>query len=213
MARGGRGRGASGRGLSVALAALCVAPVAAHAVDGTWVGPGRFANTGTNWSSSPAAPDNLAIFTNNGAPTSLQFSGNTSINTLQFNAGAPVYSFIVGTPGMVFDINGAGIVNNAASVPFFDVFNFSDLNFRNASTAGNAMLEGFAGRRDISRSSTRSTAGNADILNHGGRARVPRQQHGRQREHQEAAIALAFFDNSYRRQCGADEWHGVEHVF
>ena len=58
---------------SVCIGALAMlGPGTAHAVDGTWTGPGGEWTTGTNWSSpTPTVPDNMASFTNNGAPTSV----------------------------------------------------------------------------------------------------------------------------------------------
>ena len=67
----------------------------AYAQDATWTGPGNKWTTGTNWSSSPTVPTGTATFTNNGAPTAVDISSTTSINTLQFTAAAPAYSFTV----------------------------------------------------------------------------------------------------------------------
>src|SRR5262249_55593747 len=123
----------------VSLAALAtLAPSAAHAIDGAWIGPGAEGTDGTNWSSTPGVPDNAATFTNNGAPTSVTISDDASINTTQFTAGAPAFSFVTIGTGITFDINGAGIVNNSAFVPSFT--NNDNLNFNNASSAGNAVI-------------------------------------------------------------------------
>src|SRR6516165_2713872 len=103
---------------SVWLGALAMlAPNAAHAVDGTWTAPPpnpKEWTLGTNWSSSPNPPDNIATFTNNGAATSVTVSSSTSINTIQFTAAAPAYSFTI-NPFATFSINGAGIANSSAS--------------------------------------------------------------------------------------------------
>src|SRR6476469_4340976 len=57
---------------SVCIGALALlVPRTAHAVDGTWQGPGAEWTIGTNWSSSPTVPDGTATFNNNGAPTSV----------------------------------------------------------------------------------------------------------------------------------------------
>src|SRR5438876_1666050 len=60
---------------SVWLGALAMlAPSPAHAVDGTWTGPGTQWTVGTNWSSTPpnTVPDDIATVTNSpGAPTSV----------------------------------------------------------------------------------------------------------------------------------------------
>ena len=75
------------------LGGIAIAGHAAHAVDGVWSGPGAEWTTGTNWSSTPTVPDNTATFTNNGAPTSVTISNDASINTMQFSAAAPAYTF------------------------------------------------------------------------------------------------------------------------
>src|SRR5262245_31495573 len=80
-----------------ALAAL--SPGVAHATDGTWNGgappsPDEWTQA-TNWS-SPTVPDGTATFTNApGAPTSVTISTSRSINTIDFTAAAPAYSFTV----------------------------------------------------------------------------------------------------------------------
>jgi hypothetical protein len=107
---------------SVWLGALAMlAPNTAHAVDGTWTGPGAEWTTGTNWSSSPLVPDGVgtATFTNNSAPTSVTISNNAAINTIQFDSAAPAYSFTVQN-GATFTING-GTTNSSASLPAFTV--------------------------------------------------------------------------------------------
>jgi autotransporter-associated beta strand protein/T5SS/PEP-CTERM-associated repeat protein len=93
-------------------------PQSAQAVDGTWTGPGAEWTTGTNWSSSPAVPDNTATFTGS-FPTSVTISSNAAINTIDFDAGAPAYSFLVQN-GATFTINNA--INNSSSFgPAFSV--------------------------------------------------------------------------------------------
>src|SRR6516165_5732645 len=106
---------------SVWLGALAIlAPNIAHAVDGTWTGPGAEWTVGTNWTSIPpnTVPDNTATFANNG-PTSVTISNSTSINTIEFSAGAPAYSFTVQN-GATFTIN-SGIINNPSLEPAFTV--------------------------------------------------------------------------------------------
>jgi outer membrane autotransporter protein len=100
-----------------ALAALGTQP--AYAVDGTWTGPGAEWTTGTNWSSSPTVPDNTATFTNNAAPTSVTISSSTSINTIEFDAAAPAYSFTVQN-GATFTIN-TGTANSSSFAPAFTI--------------------------------------------------------------------------------------------
>src|SRR6476660_697793 len=99
------------------LGTVCIGALAmlgagtAHAVDGTWTGPGGEWTTGTNWSSSPTVPDKTASFTNNGAPTSVTISNNAAINTIDFAAGAPAYSFTVQNSA-TFTVNN---ISNASS--------------------------------------------------------------------------------------------------
>ena len=96
-------------------------PNTAHAVDGTWTGPGAEWTVGTNWTSVPpnTVPDNTATFTNNSAPTSVTISNSASINTIEFTATAPAYSFTVQN-GATFTITG-GIINNPSLEPAFTV--------------------------------------------------------------------------------------------
>ena len=174
-----------------ALAAL--APDAAHAVDGTWTGPGAEWTTGTNWSSSPTFPDNTATFTNNGAPTSVTITSGASINTIQFNSGAPAYSFAIG--GVVFSISGTGIVNNSAFAPSL-TNNGGTLNFNNASMAGNATIT----NNNVLIFSNTSTAGSAAITNN----IFPffqQHEHGRQRRHYQQWLDVVP-RCEHGRQCG-----------
>ena len=98
-------------GVSLGALALLVAGNA-YAVDGTWTapapGPAEW-TTGTNWSSAPSVPDNTATFTNNGAAPSVTISNSTSINTIQFTAAAPAYSFTVQN-GATFTIGNCFVV-------------------------------------------------------------------------------------------------------
>jgi fibronectin-binding autotransporter adhesin len=167
---------------SVWLGALALlTPDAAHATDGTWTGGVSNEWTlGPNWSSTPTpntVPDDVATFTNNGAPTSVTISSSTSINAIQFDAAAPAYSFVNSN---IFNINGAGIVNNSASVPSFTNNFFI---FFNSGTAGNATItnngsvsflgSSSAGSSTVINSSLisfadTSTASNATIITNGG---------------------------------------------
>ncbi len=100
-----------------AFAVLCAEPAQAQ-VDGTWTGPGAEWTTGTNWSSSPTVPDNTASFTNNGAPTSVTISNNAAINTIEFAAAAPAYSFTVQN-GATFTVNSTA--NTSSFMPDFSI--------------------------------------------------------------------------------------------
>ena len=109
----------------------------AAAVDGVWNGPGAEWTTGSNWSSTPAVPDNKATFTSNGAPTSVTISNDASINIMQFNAAAPAYTFAVGNLATL-TITG-GIVNGSAFAPI--IINTSGGTvFVNGSSAANASI-------------------------------------------------------------------------
>lgn len=133
--------------------------VAAHAVDGTWVGPFMEWTTGTNWSSTPTVPDNTATFANNGAPNELTIAAPVSINTINFTAGAPIYGFTTFGAGSL-TINGAGIINQSSQIPVFDNIN---LTFNNSSTAANVLiLNGF---NNALKFNNTSTAGSAIIVN------------------------------------------------
>ena len=86
----------------------------------------------------------------------------TSIGTLQFTAAAPAYSFAVNFA--LFEINGAGIVNNSTSTPSFT--NNGAITFINASSAGNSSIVSNGGFL-LSFTDT-STAGNATITTNNG---------------------------------------------
>src|SRR6516162_4475050 len=148
----------------VSFAALATLAPLAHAVDGTWTGPAAEWTDGTNWSSTPDVPDNAATFTNNGAPTSVTISGDASINTIQFTAGAPAFNFTTSGTGITFDVNGTGIVNNSAFAPSFT--NNDNLNFNNASSAGNAAIT--INNGGVLSFNNNSTAANATITTNSG---------------------------------------------
>src|SRR5262249_21954225 len=135
------------------------------AQNATWTGPGNDWNTGSNWSGNGGAqPSNIATFTNNGAPTSLTFSSLlTNINTIQFNAGTPTYTFTLNT----LEVNGLGIVNNSSFAPIFNVSgNLANLFFNSGSTAGNATIT--ISNNGVVEFANTSTAGSATITNNGG---------------------------------------------
>jgi hypothetical protein len=167
---GGRSPATAGAGtlpraaLLAGVSLIALAPNAAHAVDGIWTGPAAEWTDGTNWSSTPDVPDNTATFTNNGAPTSVTISDDVSIDTIQFTAGAPAFNFTTSGTGITFDINGAGIVNNSAFAPSFT--NNDNLNFNNASSAGNAVIVNNNG--GVLSFNNNSTAANATITTNDG---------------------------------------------
>src|SRR5215471_17478860 len=151
----------------VSFAALATLAPVAHAVDGIWTGGGAPVPNewiqDNNWSLA-TVPDNTATFTNNGAPTSVTVSDDASINTIQFTAGAPAFNFITSGTGITFDINGAGIGNNSAFAPSFT--NNDNLNFNNASSAGNAVIINNNG--GVVSFNNNSTAANATITTNSG---------------------------------------------
>jgi hypothetical protein len=157
---------------SVWLGALAAfAPNAAQATDGTWIGGGAPVSNewtqGNNWNSTPTpntVPDDIATFTNNpGAPTlvtiSSSTSSSTSINTIQFTAAAPAYSFTI-NPFATFSINGAGIANSSAFAPGFTNNFFM---FFNSGTAANAAITNNGSISFLGSSS----AGSSTIINNG----------------------------------------------
>jgi outer membrane autotransporter protein len=147
----------------VSLAALVtLMPNAAHAVDGTWSGPGAEWTDGTNWNSNPAVPDDTATFTNNGAPTSVTISNDASINTIQFTAGAPAFDFTTSGTGTTFNVNGTGIINSSPFAPSFT--NNDNLNFNGVSSAGNAIII----NNSLVSFNDNSTGGNAQFITNAG---------------------------------------------
>jgi autotransporter-associated beta strand protein/T5SS/PEP-CTERM-associated repeat protein len=107
---------------------VCFAmPTDVTAQDATWTGPGNEWTNGSNW--NPATvPTGTAEFSNNiGAPTTVNISSNASIQTMDFTAAAPAYSFNV-TAGATFAIN-TGITNASPTLPSFQVNLGSTLTF------------------------------------------------------------------------------------
>jgi hypothetical protein len=77
---------------SAGCALLAAAPAQAQ-VNGTWTGTtSNVWNTGTNWTSSPTVPTGTATFSGAG-PTTVAFTASATIQTIQFNSGAPAYTF------------------------------------------------------------------------------------------------------------------------
>jgi autotransporter-associated beta strand protein len=169
-----------------ASAMLSLGATATYSQNATWLsapGSSDF-DTAANW--SPATvPTNTATFGASNT-TSLTFSSNaTTIGTLQFQAGAPAYTFTVTN---ALDITGTGIVNNSSGALIIDDFNNSHnfgTFFQNGSTAANAIINNTAGYIEFAQSSTAacatitntaqgaaffvntSTAGNANITTNG----------------------------------------------
>src|SRR5580704_2259396 len=144
------------------LGGMAMAGHAAHAVDGVWNGPGAEWTTGTNWSSTPTVPNNTATFTNNGAPTSVTLSNSASINTLQFNAAAPAYSFSVINANLVIK---SGIVNGSSFAPTITNTQNAATSFANGSSAANASI--VDNQLGFTQFFNSSSAGTATIVNDG----------------------------------------------
>ena len=119
-------RAALGVFLSFALAST------AHAQDATWLpnpGSNNF-NTASNW--TPATvPTGTAFFgTSNTTSIAFQSFTTTSVGTLQFNPGAPAYSFTTENGfSTSISITGTGIVNNSSNAPTFIIGNQANIFF------------------------------------------------------------------------------------
>jgi autotransporter-associated beta strand protein len=97
---------------------------------GDWSTPG-------NW--NPAVPTGTAIFDLSNA-TTVSISASALVGLLQFNIGAPNYTFHLTSPQAVFEINGAGIANNSTTTSPSLVNDGGSLLFENASTAANSTI-------------------------------------------------------------------------
>jgi hypothetical protein len=119
-------------GLLVAISFLAALGTA-HAQNATWnTNPGSSDwNTNTNWTPQ-IVPTGRASFDSSNT-TSITFSNIAFVGTIQFNAGAPAYSFSIGST-ITINIIGAGIVNNSSNTPAFTLSNLASLNFHFSST-------------------------------------------------------------------------------
>jgi autotransporter-associated beta strand protein len=178
---GGIGRSVAFGGFST-LAAVCALAGfgAARAQDATWLAAPASSdwNTSTNW--TPAVPTGTAFFGTSKTTTVTFTPLFTSINQIQFNAGAPAYTFGVGTGGVLvaghfvftgtneLDINGNGIINNSANRPTFLITSTSDVTF-NSGTAANAIFNLSVVGAEVTELffKNSSTAGNATIVETG----------------------------------------------
>jgi hypothetical protein len=146
---------------AVLLASLCfsavaiLAPNAAHTQNGTWAGVTTDWNTPVNWT-PVGVPTDTATFSNTGV-TNVTISQDTPINTIEFTAAAPAYSFTVQS-GATFTISNNGIINNPGFEPAFTVNAGSTLAIRNGALAEIRSLAG-GGTVTISSSSLLSIVG------------------------------------------------------
>jgi autotransporter-associated beta strand protein len=134
--------------LATTAAVALLAATSAYAQNATWNGPGAEWTIGGNWSTG-AVPVGTATFAG-ATPTSITISANTTINTMQFAAGAPAYTFTNGFGGSFFNIVGAGIVNNSAFAPH--IINIFSLTF--SGQAGNANFTNDGGTLIFSNTTT-----------------------------------------------------------
>ena len=141
------------------LVAISLSATTAQAQDATWSPGTSDFNTDANW--TPATtPTGTASFGGAGT-TSLTLSTGTTIDTFQFNPGAPAYTFDLN--GHFLEFTGNGIVNNSANAPTINAFGL--LQFDNTATAGNAIINNTPGATTFTGF---STAGTATITNSGG---------------------------------------------
>jgi hypothetical protein len=148
--------------------ALCACGSGAQAQSAMWsASPGsNIWNTASNWVGG-VVPTNTATFGASNT-TSIVFPPFTvtSIGTLQFNPGAPAYSFTTFAPLFTpIRITGDGIVNNSSNPPTFTVGNQADLLFLNG-TAGNATI--ITNNGGITGFENSATGGNARIITNAG---------------------------------------------
>jgi autotransporter-associated beta strand protein len=146
---------------AAAFAASLWVPVAAHAqlVSGTWTGA-----TTTEWTDDPnwsgaVAPNDIATFTNNAAPTTLTISGGgAQLNTIQFSSTAPAYTIhLLPAEGPTLRLSGSGILNNSAQPQTFSI-DGGRIFFANSSSAGNAIINNVGGNVEFDDASTAGTA-------------------------------------------------------
>lgn len=111
----GSGRSDARLRLAALLAGVSLSAVAAHAQDATWLPAPATSdwNTPANW--SPATVPTGTAFFGASNTTSLTFAAAaTSIGTMQFNTGAPAYTFTLNNRSL--SINGNGITNGSPTI-------------------------------------------------------------------------------------------------
>ncbi|MBV9875162.1 MAG: autotransporter-associated beta strand repeat-containing protein, partial [Verrucomicrobia bacterium] len=135
------------------------------AQNATWdTNPGSNAwGATTNWTPH-TVPTGTATFGSSNT-TSIVVSSHEPIGGIQFNAGAPAYSFDISS-GASLNFNGSGIVNNSSNAPTFLVSGNVGLQFSGTSTAGNANITVNNGAAMTFTQG--SMAGNANITVNGG---------------------------------------------
>jgi autotransporter-associated beta strand protein len=148
--------------LATLLATTALGVVAAHAVDGNWIGGTSEWTDGANWGPTPTVPDGTATFSTS-ADTNIASSGLVNIGSVIFTAApnAPAYTI---TTSDIFVVNGTGISNNSTSIQTFNVG--SSMVFLNSSTAsaGSNVVTYSVSGGAMSFNDT-SSAGTANITN------------------------------------------------
>ncbi|WP_420134188.1 autotransporter-associated beta strand repeat-containing protein [Rhodopseudomonas sp.] len=112
-------------------------PAAAQQV---WVGSiDSNYDTASNWSGPAAVPDGgaTAVFTNNGAPTTVTLFATRSPAGFTFDAGAPTRTIQLGSGGQL-NIGNGGVVNNSGQQQNFTIGAGAQIDFVGTGTAGNA---------------------------------------------------------------------------
>ena len=151
--------------LATLLATTALGVVAAHAVDGTWVGGTSTEWTdGTNWTSTATVPDGTATFTSTGL-TTVDSNGLVNVGAVVFTAAPNAQAYTVNVND-IFVVNGAGISNNSTNTQTFNVG--ATMVFTNSSTAsgGSNFVTYNVSGGAMSFNGT-STAGTAHITNNG----------------------------------------------
>ena len=157
--------------LTTTAAMALLAALPARAQDATWStapGSSNF-NTAANW--TPATVPTGTAFFGASNTTSIAFQAftTTSVGTLQFNPGAPAYSFTTENNfSTSISITGTGIVDGSSNAPTFIVNNQASLFFRNGSTAGDAIIITTAG--GLTAFADSATGGNARFITTAGGA-------------------------------------------
>lgn len=146
------------------MAGASVFALPAHAQDKLWDGtgmPGRWVDD-DNWTPTgvPVAGE-TAVFAG-ATPTTITVDVvSPIIAAMQFNVGAPAYTFNIS--GVSFTLDGAGIVNASSFRPTFNLFGL--MQFSNSASAGNAIINNNAGALTFVDT---STAGSATIVTSSG---------------------------------------------
>jgi autotransporter-associated beta strand protein len=151
------------RAALLASSALTVVTNPASAQDATWLANPATSNfnSGGNWSGG-AVPTGTATF-GQSTKTTLTLSASASLDTMNFNAGAPAYTINTGTFNFL-TLSGTGIVNNSSNALTINN-SLGFLEFDNSASAGNAVIKNTTG--SVSFFGT-SAAGSAQITTAGG---------------------------------------------